>query len=84
MDYIPDLGKEDKTGIVYRRHTCNMNLVGVIVCIYQKRGAEHRMQGREMLLTLMVGWRASVVRAEEAGCFCKVAGMSNVAVCIEK
>ena len=55
-----------------------------VVCTVQERGAEHRMRGREMLLTLMLGWRASVVRGEEAGCFCKVAGMSNVAVCIEK
>ena len=58
------------------------------VCTVQERGGKHRMQGGEMLLTLMVGWQASVVRSvvrgEEAGCFCKVAGMSIVAVCTEK
>ena len=32
-----------------------------------------------MLLTLVVGWRASVLRGEEAGCFRKVAGVSIVA-----
>ena len=32
-----------------------------------------------MLPTLVVGWRASVLRREEAGCFCEVAGVSIVA-----
>ena len=32
-----------------------------------------------MLPTLVVGWRASVLRGEEAGCFRKVAGVSIVA-----
>ena len=36
--------------------------------------------GGEMLPTLVVGWRASAVRGEEAGCFREVAGMSIVAV----
>ena len=39
-----------------------------------------RTQGGEMLLTLAVDWRASVVRGEEAVCFHKVAGVSIVAV----
>ena len=33
-----------------------------------------------MLPTLVVGWRASAVRGEEAGCFREVAGMSIIAV----
>ena len=33
-----------------------------------------------MLPTLVVGWRASELRGEEAGCFRKVAGMSIIAV----
>ena len=41
-------------------------------------GAEHRTQGGEMLPTLAVGWRASVLRSEEAGGFCEVAGVSIV------
>ena len=32
-----------------------------------------------MLLTLAVDWRSSVVRDEEADCFCEVAGVSIVA-----
>ena len=41
--------------------------------------ARHRQtQGREMLLTLLVGWRALALRGEEAGRFCKVTGMSIV------
>ena len=32
-------------------------------------GAERRTRGREMLPTLAVGWRASVVRGDEAGRF---------------
>ena len=42
--------------------------------------AKHRKQGREMLPTLTINWWASVVRGEEAGCLCKVVGMSIVAV----
>ena len=38
------------------------------------------MQGREMLLTLAAGWRASALRAKEAGHFCKVADVSIIAV----
>ena len=37
-------------------------------------------QGGEMLLTLAVDWRASVVRGEEAGRFHEVAGVSIIAV----
>ena len=37
--------------------------------------AERRMRGREMLLKLEVGWRASAVRGEEAGCFHEVVGV---------
>ena len=33
-----------------------------------------------MLLLLAVDWQASALRDEEAGCFCKVAGMFIVAV----
>ena len=33
-----------------------------------------------MLLTLAVGWRALVLRGEEAGHFLEVAGMSIIAV----
>ena len=39
-----------------------------------------RMQGGEMLPMLVVGWRASELRGEEAGRFRKVAGVSIVAV----
>ena len=37
-----------------------------------------------MLPTLAVGWRASVLRCKEAGCFCKVAGVSSTlrVVCV--
>ena len=42
-------------------------------------GAERRMRGGEMLPTLVVGWRASALRGEEAGHFRKVAGVSVVA-----
>ena len=35
---------------------------------------ERRTRGGEMLLMLAVGWRASALRGEEAGCFCEVAG----------
>ena len=34
---------------------------------------------RDMLPTLVVGWRASVLRREEAGHFREVAGMSIIA-----
>ena len=47
-------------------------------------GAERRIRGGEMFPTLMVSWRASMVRGEEAGCFYKVAGVSIVAVYTEK
>ena len=42
-------------------------------------GAERRMLGGEMLPTLAVGWQASALRSEEAGCFGEVAGVSIVA-----
>ena len=42
--------------------------------------AEHKTQGGEMLPTLAVDCRASVVRGKEAGHFCEVAGVSIVAV----
>ena len=35
-------------------------------------GAECRMQGREMLPTLVVSWQVSAVRGEEAGHFHEV------------
>ena len=41
--------------------------------------AGRRTRGREMLPTLAVGWRASALRAEEAGRVRKVAGVSIVA-----
>ena len=41
-------------------------------------GGERRTRGREMLLTLAVGWRASALRGGEAGRFRKVAGVSIV------
>ena len=37
------------------------------------------MQGREMLLTLAVDWRASALRDEKLGRFRKVAGVFIVA-----
>ena len=40
--------------------------------------ADHEARGGEMLPTLAVGWRASALRGEEAGCFREVAGMSIV------
>ena len=40
---------------------------------------KRRMQGREMLPTLAVGWQASVVRGEEVGHFRKVASVSIIA-----
>ena len=42
--------------------------------------AECRTRGGEMLPTLLVGWWVSVMRSEEVGCFCKVVGVSIVAV----
>ena len=36
-------------------------------------------RGGEMLPMLVVGWRGSLLRDEEAGCFCEVAGVSIVA-----
>ena len=42
-------------------------------------GVEHRMRGREMLPTLVVGWQASALRDKEAGQFHEVAGVSIVA-----
>ena len=42
-------------------------------------GAKRRMRSGEMYPTLAVGWQASVMRGEEAGCFCKVAGVSIIA-----
>ena len=41
--------------------------------------AERRTRGGEMLSTLAVGWRASVLRGKEAGHFCEVVGVSIVA-----
>ena len=35
-------------------------------------GTECKTQGGEMLLMLVVGWRTSALKSEEAGCFCKV------------
>ena len=43
-------------------------------------GAKCKERGGEMVLILVVGWRASAVRGEEAGRFCKVAGVSIIAV----
>ena len=40
-------------------------------------GAEREVRGGEMLPTLAVGMRASVLRGEEAGRFCEVAGVSS-------
>jgi len=40
-----------------------------------KGWAECKARGGEMLPKLVVGWRASVVRGEEARHFCEVAGM---------
>ena len=41
--------------------------------------AKHRTRGRDMLPKLVIGWRASAVRGEKAGHFCKVAGVSIIA-----
>ena len=55
-------------------HVCWGEGVGV-EC--EVRGVvKHRMQGREMLPMLAVGWRASAVRGEEGGRFRKVVGVS--------
>ena len=43
-----------------------------------KSSLEHTMQGKEMLPMLAIGCQASVVRGEEAGCFCEEVGMSIV------
>ena len=40
---------------------------------------ERRTQGGEMLPTLVVGWRASALRGEEAGRFHEVADVSIIA-----
>ena len=40
---------------------------------------ERRTRGGEMPPILAVGWRASALRGEEAGCFREVAGVSIVA-----
>ena len=42
-------------------------------------GTGRRSEGGEILPMLVVGWQASVLRDEEAGRFCEVAGMSIVA-----
>ena len=41
--------------------------------------AEHKAWGGEMLPTQGIGWWASALRGEVAGCIHKVAGMSIVA-----
>ena len=41
-------------------------------------GGEGQARGGEMFLTLQVGWQALTLRAEEAGHFRKVAGVSIV------
>ena len=41
--------------------------------------AKCRTRGKEVLLTLVVDWRASVVRGKKAACFCEVAGVSIIA-----
>ena len=47
---------------------------------HEVRGvAKRRTRGGEMLPTLAGGWRASVLRGEEAGRFREVAGVSIVA-----
>ena len=40
---------------------------------------KRRMRSREMLPMLVVDWRVSAVRGEEAGHFCEVAGVSIIA-----
>ena len=42
-------------------------------------GAKRRTQGGEMLPTLAIGWRASVLKDEETGRFREVPGVSIVA-----
>ena len=42
-------------------------------------GAKYKARGREMLPKLVVSWRASKLRGEEAGRFREVAGVSIVA-----
>ena len=42
-------------------------------------GAERRTRGGQMLSTLVVGWRDSVVRGEEAARLREVAGVCIVA-----
>ena len=44
--------------------------------------AKRRTRGREMLLTLAVGWQTSALRGKEAGRFRKVAGVSIVCFCV--
>ena len=46
---------------------CLMSCWGGEGCTPLNLGAERRMQGREMLPMLAVGWRASALRGEEAG-----------------
>ena len=41
--------------------------------------AKRRTRGRDMLPKLVIGWRASAVRGEEAGHFCEVAGVPIIA-----
>ena len=41
--------------------------------------AKRRARSRDMLLKLVIGWRASAMRGEEAGHFCEVAGVSIIA-----
>ena len=60
----------------------NQNAIGLwgVGAEREARGvAECRMRSGKMLPTLVVGWRASVLRGEEAGCFPKVDGVSIVA-----
>ena len=65
----------------------NSNASG-LYSVSREWGAEHealgiaecRTWGGEMLPTLLVGWWVSAMRSEEVGCFCKVVGVSIVAV----
>ena len=47
------------------------SIVSMCMCVWRD-GAEHSTRGSEMLRTLVVCWRASVVRDEEVGLFCKI------------
>ena len=62
MDYIPDLGKEEKAGIVtvIRLHTCKNKLILAVCFVYQNQYMTEVIDTADPVLSYACGYNSHI------------------------